>query len=141
MAVAHQRQLAAVTQHYQRQMQDFAAYFWGLQIPGMQQHELPASIFAPPPFPVPTPIETPNDGAVRTRLSVDPPLGPSPPHGWPAHPTFPTQGFTWPGTAPPPPTQQGHSGPYSTFQAALQLGWSPWEQGGGSGAPGDAGSS
>ena len=59
MAVAHQRQLAAVTQHYQRQMQDFAAYFRGLQIPGMQQHELPASIFAPPPFPVPTPIATP----------------------------------------------------------------------------------
>lgn len=58
-AEAHRRELEAYQQHAVRQMQDVAAYFGGLQIPGVTLPPLPTSLFAPPPFPVPNPIGTP----------------------------------------------------------------------------------
>jgi hypothetical protein len=46
---AHREHLAAIAQHYQRQLVD--------QIPGTQ--EPPPSLFAPPPVPLPVPVPGP----------------------------------------------------------------------------------
>lgn len=58
---AHRRQIEAYQQFSVRQMQDVAAYFQGLQIPGVTLPPLPTSLFTPPPFPcpIPTPTGTP----------------------------------------------------------------------------------
>jgi hypothetical protein len=53
---AHQQQLAAVTQFYQRQLADLAGFVRS-QLPGTQ--ELPPSLFAEPPLPVPAPVPGP----------------------------------------------------------------------------------
>jgi hypothetical protein len=50
---AHQQQMAALMQHYQRQLVNLTGYFQS-QIPGTQ--EPPALLFAPPPAPVPAPV-------------------------------------------------------------------------------------
>ena len=56
---AQRREMEAYQQHSQRQMQDMAAFFRGLQIPGVTLPPVPSSLLAPPPFPITNPQGTP----------------------------------------------------------------------------------
>ena len=65
-ARVYDQNLAAISQHYQRQLLETVGYFRS-QMPGSQ--EPPPSIFAPPPVPVPIPVHAPGSNPVSI-LSV-----------------------------------------------------------------------
>jgi hypothetical protein len=110
---AHQQSLAAMAGNYQRQIADLAGF---VKSKFPDEQELPPSLFAAPPLPVPPPVHAPMSilsfalacAAILQVLitslvlcagsvgGFEPTPGASPPLGLsPQHPTYHTQPYTW----------------------------------------------